>query len=90
MHRVLQFLAWQAAWWDGQGNRRVRECAAETEGLKAYAARQANLRRRLGGHFRMLWAPHLSAQALDELTTLASINVSPELSLPDLTIPDIP
>ncbi|KAG1785081.1 uncharacterized protein HD556DRAFT_1314530 [Suillus plorans] len=90
MRRVLQFLAWQAAWWDGQGNRRVRECAAETEGLKAYAARQANLRRRLGGHFCMLWAPHLSAQALDELTTLASINVSPELSLPDLTIPDIP
>ncbi|KIK33973.1 hypothetical protein CY34DRAFT_98753 [Suillus luteus UH-Slu-Lm8-n1] len=37
MRRVLQFFAWQAAWWEEQGNRRVGECTAHIEGLQAYA-----------------------------------------------------
>jgi hypothetical protein len=84
MRRVLQFFAWQAAWWEEQGNRRVGECTAHTEGLQAYAVRQANLRHRMGDHFRILWSPYLSIQAFP-------INPPPQLpvSLPDLTIPDI-
>jgi hypothetical protein len=81
MRRVLQFFAWQAAWWEEQGNRRVGECTAHTEGLQAYAVRQANLRYRLGDHFRILWSPYLSLQSLP-------IN-PPSVSLPDLTIPDL-
>ncbi|KAG1772260.1 hypothetical protein EV702DRAFT_1181338 [Suillus placidus] len=37
MRRVLQFFAWQAAWWEDQGKRRVGEYVAHAEGLQAYA-----------------------------------------------------
>ncbi|KAG2153817.1 hypothetical protein DEU56DRAFT_868442 [Suillus clintonianus] len=54
MRRVLKFFAWQAAWWEDQGKRRVGECAAHAEGVYAYAVRQANLRRRMADDFRIL------------------------------------
>ncbi|KAG2041298.1 hypothetical protein BDR03DRAFT_932218 [Suillus americanus] len=54
MCRVLQFFAWQAAWWEEQGKWHVGECTAHTEGLQAYAARQANVCHRLANHFCIL------------------------------------
>lgn len=85
MRRVIQFFAWQAAWWEGQGKRRVGESVAHAEGLQAYAGRQANLRHRMADYFRTLWSPYLSPQAL----LIDPSSQLPELSLPDLTIPDI-
>ncbi|KAG2119820.1 uncharacterized protein F5147DRAFT_742104 [Suillus discolor] len=60
MRRVLQFFTWQAAWWEERGRHNVGECAADAEGLQAYATQQANLRHRLAEHFRVLWLPYLS------------------------------
>ncbi|KAG2108875.1 hypothetical protein DEU56DRAFT_874521 [Suillus clintonianus] len=90
MRRVLQFFAWQAAWWEDQGKRRVGECAAHAEGLYAYAVRQANLRRRMADDFRILWSPYLSPHALPQALPINPPSQLSELSLPDLTIPDIP
>ncbi|KAG1888370.1 hypothetical protein F4604DRAFT_1916291 [Suillus subluteus] len=84
MRRVLEFFTWQQARWEEQGKACVGECAADIEGLRAYAARQANIRRRLADHFRVLWAPFLSLEGpIDPPPQLA------EHSLPDLMIPDI-
>ncbi|KAG2086104.1 uncharacterized protein F5147DRAFT_748645 [Suillus discolor] len=80
MHRVLLFFNWQANWWEGQG---VLQAVARDEGLRAYASRQANIRRRLAAHFDRIWAPFTSPQ--DILG-----NPTAMLPLPDLTIPDMP
>ncbi|KAG1786540.1 uncharacterized protein HD556DRAFT_1449630 [Suillus plorans] len=61
MRRVLEFFAWQAAWWDEQG-------------------------KRLAVHFCTLWSPYLLPQAIP----INPPSQSSVLSLPDLTIPDIP
>ncbi|KAG1904044.1 uncharacterized protein F5891DRAFT_1126943 [Suillus fuscotomentosus] len=53
MRRVLEFFTWQQARWEEQGKACVGECAADIEGLRAYAARQANIRRGLADHFRL-------------------------------------
>ncbi|KAF9487933.1 hypothetical protein BDN71DRAFT_1478250 [Pleurotus eryngii] len=55
MRRVLAFLTWQAAWWEGQvGQRDLPELI--TEGLDAYARRQADMRIRLAASFAAKWA----------------------------------
>ncbi|KAG1740076.1 hypothetical protein EDD22DRAFT_982245 [Suillus occidentalis] len=38
MCRVLEFFTWQRAWWEEQGKACIGECAADIEGLRAYAA----------------------------------------------------
>ncbi|KAG1828061.1 hypothetical protein EV424DRAFT_1471297 [Suillus variegatus] len=53
MRRVLEFFTWQQARWEEHGKACVGECAADIEGLRAYAARQANIRRRLADHFQL-------------------------------------
>lgn len=88
MRRVLQFFAWHAGWWEEQGNRCISDQAADTEGLQAYAARQADIRRRVAGHFRILWAPYLSPPVDNHV--LHPPPPLSELSLPDLTLPDMP
>ncbi|KAG2103746.1 uncharacterized protein F5147DRAFT_746673 [Suillus discolor] len=85
MRRVLEFFTWQQAWWEEQGKACIGVCATDIEGLRAYAARQANIRCRLADHFCVLWAPFLSLEG--------PIDPPPELakhSLPDLMIPDTP
>ncbi|KIK35562.1 hypothetical protein CY34DRAFT_16941 [Suillus luteus UH-Slu-Lm8-n1] len=84
MRRVLEFFTWQQARWEEQGKACIGECAADIEGLRAYAARQANICRRLADHFRVLWAPFLSLEG--------PIDPPPQLakhSLPDLMIPNV-
>lgn len=71
MRRILQFFEWEAHRWNELG----KECAIEPadslrEGLIAYAARQASLRRALSRSFSASWA--------DTLTFVAEINLSLE------------
>ncbi|KAG2144236.1 hypothetical protein DEU56DRAFT_937900 [Suillus clintonianus] len=87
MGRVIRFFGWEVQRWEERISRCVGESSANTEGLRAYAARQADIRRRLAGHFRGLWAPYLP-QTLE--LPLPIISPQGELQLPDLTIPDIP
>ncbi|KAG1797171.1 hypothetical protein EV424DRAFT_1592838 [Suillus variegatus] len=55
MRRVRAFLSWHAMWWDEQADRRVELPAAETEGIKGYARRQAALRRSIRDAFTAMW-----------------------------------
>ncbi|KAJ8579221.1 hypothetical protein M405DRAFT_939239 [Rhizopogon salebrosus TDB-379] len=61
MQRVLRFLRWHATWWKEQAHRRACEKSADTEGLQAYALRQADLRESLRERFMLLWLPYLRA-----------------------------
>ncbi|KAJ7431013.1 hypothetical protein B0H11DRAFT_2165862 [Mycena galericulata] len=55
MRRVPVTLRAKAAWWDGK--MALEGSSPEhSEGMRAYAARQADLRRRLAAHFEELWA----------------------------------
>ncbi|KAG1843694.1 hypothetical protein C8R48DRAFT_618502 [Suillus tomentosus] len=86
MRRVLQFLDWQAEWWDEQQDRRDCETTAEREGLVAYANKQADIRRRLASRFRLLWAPHLPqpppSSSFISCPPLDNITQFPDLMLP--------
>ncbi|KAJ7026219.1 hypothetical protein C8F04DRAFT_1268392 [Mycena alexandri] len=56
MRRVMRFLQWQAAWWEGQ--RKARGTQIEPElaaGLEAYAARQAAIHRGIARRFKAAW-----------------------------------
>ena len=56
MRRVLEYMSWFANWWTSHAV--VHSMAHDqylTEGLTAYAAKQANLRLSLHDHFKMLW-----------------------------------
>ena len=61
MQRVLRFLRWHATWWKKQVHHRACEKSADTEGLQAYALRQADLRESLRERFMLLWLPYLRA-----------------------------
>ncbi|KAG1738072.1 uncharacterized protein EDB91DRAFT_1249369 [Suillus paluster] len=88
MQRVLQFLDWQAEWWDKQQDRCNCEMTAEREGLVAYANKQANIRCRLASRFRLLWAAYLPQPPLSSSfisgAPLDNITQFPDLMLPDL------
>ena len=56
MRRVLEYMSWFANWWTSHAA--VPSMAHDpylTEGLTAYAAKQADLRLTLRNHFEMLW-----------------------------------
>ncbi|KAG0693366.1 hypothetical protein DFH29DRAFT_985501 [Suillus ampliporus] len=55
MCHVLQFLWWQATWWDEQGNQHVEENEGCLEGIRAYAAKQGNICHTFTDHFQTLW-----------------------------------
>ncbi|KIL55356.1 hypothetical protein M378DRAFT_182256 [Amanita muscaria Koide BX008] len=56
MHHVLTYCAWYGQWWLDQANRyQVENCDPLSEGLSAYALRQANIRFAMRGHFAQLW-----------------------------------
>lgn len=58
MRRVLAYLSWHEKWWLNQANRRDSEegqKSALSEGLSAYAFRQANIRSRMREYFTKLW-----------------------------------
>ncbi|KAG1789918.1 hypothetical protein EV424DRAFT_1549952 [Suillus variegatus] len=85
MGRVIRFLHWDAQRWDERKGQLAGENPAHTEGLHAYAARQAHIRRRLAAHFHALWAPYLMPTLGPGINTIHA-----ELPLPDLTMPDAP
>lgn len=82
MCRVLQFLKWQADWWDSR-----RDTVSYSEGLCAYAARQANIRRCMADHFRHLWVPFISPDSLTD--SPASSLPLPDLMMPDMALPEL-
>jgi len=57
MRRVLRFLEWHAKWWEDQQGRHTNLSPAEEKGMRAYALRQAGLRRALRKAFYDQWAP---------------------------------
>lgn len=55
MRRVLAYLVWHEEWWLEQGTRRGDEDPQLTEGLLAYAAKQADIRHEMRDSFNHLW-----------------------------------
>ncbi|KAM6493722.1 hypothetical protein JOM56_010083 [Amanita muscaria] len=56
MRRVLQFFEWQESWWlDKAEQKNDLMSTMRTEGLQAYAMRQATLRADLCKHFSHMW-----------------------------------
>lgn len=88
MQRVLQFLDWQAEWWDKQQDRRNCEMTAERKGLVAYANKQANIRRRLASRFRLLWATYLP-QPPPSTNFISRAPLDNVTHFPDLMLPDL-
>ncbi|KAG1788775.1 uncharacterized protein HD556DRAFT_1433970 [Suillus plorans] len=86
MERVIWFFHWDAQCWEEQRSQFTGESPAHTEGLQAYAARQADIRHRLAGHFCVLWAPYLMPTLSPGIDTTPPF-LHAELSLPDLTMP---
>lgn len=60
MRRVLKYLEWKAEWWDGKADARSDGGHALTEGIKAYAVKQATLQQTLAASFKHLWKTPLS------------------------------
>lgn len=88
MGRVLRFFRWQATWWDEQGHRRVEEDAGCLEGIRAYAAKQAKIRRAFIDHFQTLWSPFLSSSPdAVALSTIVLSSADYPADLPDLSAP---
>lgn len=91
MGRVLRFFRWQATWWDEQGHRRVEEDAGCLEGIRAYAAKQAKIRRAFIDHFQTLWSPFLSSSPdAVALSTIVLSSADYPADLPDLSAPRPP
>jgi hypothetical protein len=60
--RVVAYLNWKASWWRTRGSLRDDVRADITDGLKAYANRQANLMHQLAESFAALWYPIFMAE----------------------------
>jgi hypothetical protein len=58
MRRVCAYLSWYENWWSSHADvGRIRQFDLSlSEGLAAYAERQACMRRSLQGHFQGLWS----------------------------------
>lgn len=64
MRRVIEYLTWDAEQWEGRCTLRKDDSSAMdilSEGLNAYANKQASIRRRLQRQFTTRWHPHLIA-----------------------------
>jgi len=87
MRRVIQFFRWQVNWWEEQQYLRSDQVPEVLEGLAAYAAKQASIRRAFEAHFCKLWAPYLSTDVAPLITTLPSSFLDNATDLPDLSAP---
>ncbi|KAG2051169.1 hypothetical protein BDR06DRAFT_983690 [Suillus hirtellus] len=67
MERVIQFFHWDTQHWEERRGQIAGENPAHTEGLRAYAAQQADICCRLAGHFHALWLslPDLTMPVMD-------------------------
>ena len=66
MRRVRKTLDWKASWWDDRQEGWSGLDAAASEGVKAYAARQARIQRDLHARFTRLWDQPLVPFVRDE------------------------
>jgi hypothetical protein len=66
MRRVRKTLEWKASWWDDRQEGWSGLDAAASEGVKAYAARQARIQRELHARFTRLWDQPLIPFTRDE------------------------
>ncbi|KAG1877378.1 hypothetical protein F4604DRAFT_1923970 [Suillus subluteus] len=57
MRRVCAFFDWHAAWWKDQASRRIGLDVAESEGIGAYAKRQAAIRIMMRDNCLKKWHP---------------------------------
>lgn len=65
MRRILAFLRWEAARWDGRRDDATLTNAEHEDGCVAYAKRQADLRRHLASSFEARWAETLALVDVD-------------------------
>ncbi len=55
MRHVLAFLEWKAMWWTEEGARDLDVRPDITDGIHAYAAKQATINHALACSFKMCW-----------------------------------
>ena len=53
--RILQFFKWQESWWIARAEHKKDISVMRSEGLRAYALRQAALHADLRKHFSHIW-----------------------------------
>ncbi|KAG1864355.1 hypothetical protein F4604DRAFT_1882078 [Suillus subluteus] len=84
MRRILEFLTWQAKWWDERATSRVPERSEDAEGLAAYAKRQAAICRSLSARFRALWhgVTALVSANLDDTEVDTPVEEGPSIDAP--------
>ena len=75
MRRVRKTLDWKASWWDDHQEGWSGLDAAASEGVKAYAARQARIQRDLHTRFTRLWDQPLVHFVRDEDSGEGSMTV---------------
>jgi hypothetical protein len=90
MCRVLKSLDWKATWWIDWGTARIGLDSDMTEGLVAYAAKQAQVQRDLAKSFADQWYPALAAyEMVPQWPSQYMLNRESELpaGVPSLTVP---
>lgn len=55
MRRVLEFFGWHSRWWEARTTSCAGRSIEHTEGLIAYAKKQARIRQELRAQFSALW-----------------------------------
>lgn len=65
MRRVLTFLEWKAVWWTKEGGRDLDVRPDIADGIRAYAAKQASINRKLAHSFKMRWESTFETQGRD-------------------------
>jgi hypothetical protein len=68
MRRVRQFLEWKAMWWESRADGWSGLDPIITEGICAYAHRQAKMQRALRSRFTQLWEAPLNLPSRSEDT----------------------
>lgn len=66
MRRVLVYLEYKAKWWEERAVPWDGLDSETTEGVRAYALRQASIQRALSEHFARMWAAPLEATVSGE------------------------
>jgi hypothetical protein len=65
MRRVVAFLEWKAVWWTEAGCRDLDVKSDIADGIRAYAAKQADIHRALACSFKTRWKSPIETQGRD-------------------------
>ncbi|KAN0109688.1 hypothetical protein V8E52_009034 [Russula decolorans] len=65
MRRVLAFLEWKVVWWTEEGGGKLGVTPDIADGIRAYAAKQASINRKLAQSFEMHWKSGVKTQDRD-------------------------